>query len=214
MVHRKYSRQALYNKIRALNPRKTRIYAKKTLPLFKPERKMLDFSVVDQPIDTAGSQLLLNGCHLGDNYSTRDGKQIYLKDINFIMSLQSTPTTGVAQHAMVALIDWYNPHGVMPSITDVYTWYDDTTKQDSLGNFRILKKWIVTLSDSLNTGSRHIINLKYKKLNIPVMYNTADTGLIDDIEKHAIYILVYGSQTPSTNAGKFTVRGRINFYEK
>lgn len=200
---RKYNKKSLKKEIKSV-----------VTNFLQPEIKMLDGGVTTEHLNTGGSKILLNPLILGTSYSTRTGMEIKMLDIDLIIALWSTPTTGLSSFNSIMLVDFLIPHATQPSVFDVMAFWNDHTMQDNYKNFRILKRWFVTLSESNQgaDGEKKIIHYR-RKLNLNVKYNTGNTGNINDIEKHALYLMYFGSEASGVTDGNIATRYRIRYYD-
>lgn len=177
----------------------------------KGELKNVDTTVA-QVADTTGAVTLINGIARGDDINERVGRQVILKYIQANIVNYVTPTTGIDQsHRMLIVLD-RQANGAAPAITDVLV-SASTVAMPNLDNrkrFRILFDSIKNMNASGEPGSM-IVQRVFKRVNIPVQFNSGDAGTVADIQTGALYLITLGSIAPGGTAGNFSGRIRVRY---
>lgn len=115
---------------------------------------------------------------------------------------QATATTGIDQLHRVMLVKVLRPNGTAPVLTDILQANTITAGRNraKMGDYVVLFDKVLTINDSDESGSKRFIKY-YKRLWMPVVYNSGNAGTIADIQKNALYLLVLGSVATGATAG-------------
>jgi len=185
-----------------------------------PEKKFIDLSstAFNIPFQAVGSPQtgpgtfvlqLINGCALGSDSTTRIGRQIQMKSLQFRFAVGVAQATGgtypagaIAGHVRVLVVYDQQANGAAPAGTDILvnaTTYGPTSPMN-LNNrerFKVLSDKIVLL-DPQGPGSQMV--KVYKKLYLPVIFNAGNAGTIGDIQTGSIYVYL-STSVQATGAG-------------
>lgn len=170
----------------------------------RKELKYVDLSAFTSAVDTTGSVSCLNLLAIGDDNTTRDGRQVTLKSVQVQVGLQpqSTTTTPTACLMMLVWDNAVNSAATIPAITDIMTASTALSfpKVDNAQRFTILWK---SFSHQSNQGvlATSVAPVKgfniYKKLNHTVQYS-GTTAAIGSIQNGGLYLVTLGSVANGT----------------
>lgn len=165
--------------------------------------------------DTTGAILLLNGIARGDDYNTREGRQIWMHHMELRIQFSVTGATGIDQTQRCLLVLDTQPNGVALTVANVLE-SASTLAYPTLeyrNRFKILMDHAISLNASAEAGS-HTFMKRYFKLLYPVTFNAGNAGTIADIATNSLYFISLGSSAPGVTAGAITVASRIRFEDK
>lgn len=165
-------------------------------------------------VNTTGSVTLLNGMAQGTTASTRIGRRIQMKSIEFKLFVQadSTALTNVTRYAIV--LDKQS-NGAAPAFTDIY----DAAAPTALRNISNKARFWVLYDSGLQVcignsataaqGTDNTIRPLelYKRINIPVQYNAGSAGTVGDIQTNGLFFVAIGNIAAGT--ADATVAGYI-----
>lgn len=169
----------------------------------------------------AGKFFLCNGVNQGDGLSSRDGRQIVNKTIQFQFSIQPHASqTATMRTRMIMFID-LEPQGTAPTIAQVLNTSaagptEAYRNLDYRDRFIILKDRVYNFdpgNNSTGVNYQHKWFVKYKKLkNLKTIFNSGNAATIADIQKGAIYVWVYDVQG-ATYPFSFHYNGKLRFID-
>lgn len=154
----------------------------------------------------------------GDTNSSRDGHQIFLRDIQFV--LDTYPAQLPANSGMCALaivLDTQASNGAAIGWGDVFESASPTAfpRFDQRGRFKILKlirfpQDYVSITRTSDVPSNRYYNFKIN-VNQFIQYN-ANTGNVTDLVKNQISLISIGSLAPGVGYGG-TMKWRMTFFD-
>lgn len=178
----------------------------------REEFKTKDTSI-SQVQDTTGALTLVNGVARGDDIGDRTGRKVIIKSIEAHFISGVTSATGVDQYQRLILFVDHQPNGAAPAATDllVSNSYQSLKNLDNRARFTILYDRVYALNAAGESGSKIVLPTYYKRVNIPVIFNSGDAGTIADIQTNSIYLLSVGSEAAGNTAGSTVGRVRIRY---
>lgn len=200
--------------------RRGRKFSKKIkgpVPFTGKELKFVDVAASTVVSDTTGSITLLNGIGTGDDFNTRDGRQIIMKSVK-VRGFHDLNADTVA-HLSRLLIVWDNaPNGALPAIIDILA-ASTALAETNVNNqqrFTILGDWQSAFSGTIAAQSSmagfDTSFLRYVKLNHITQYlNTGNT--ITSIQNGALYLVTIGNQAAGANAAQVFFNTRVRYVE-
>lgn len=179
--------------------------AKKNKREMKTELKYNQPPVSETPDNTGFDLVLLNGVDVGDTAQTRDGNKIYIKNIQFRLTLIKA-SAATETSVRVMLIQDKQPNGAAFSITDVLV-------TDSISQVRNLKKSnrFKVFYDKIHIVHtyRPMTFIKYfKRCNIQTQYIDTGNG-VADITSNSLYLAFISDE--SVNAPSIAGYARLRF---
>jgi len=167
--------------------------------------------------NSTGTVTLLNGIAGGTSASQRVGRRVQMKSLEFKGRVEADSTTTVNLTRYAVVLDKQS-NGAAPSVTDIY----DAVAPQSLRNIsnkaRFWVLWdsglIPVVGNNTTAGqqtdkSQHGIEF-YKRINIPVQYNSGVGGTVTDIQTNGLFFVAVGQQAAgtadSTISGQFRIR--------
>jgi len=189
---------------------------------FSPELKYVNTTTSIQDMTTTPVITLLNGCAPGSDATNRIGRRVLVKSVQLSGYAAASTATVIAPCRWAIVID-RQPNGATFSFTDCW----DTALADTLRNPNNLQRFqiihdtgVVAVIGSTQpspaiaaTSTSMVPFHLYKKLNVPVQYNSGTAGTIADIQTNAIFLVTWGSQA-GLNGADFTSRIRIRFADE
>lgn len=180
--------------------------------------KDTDLAALGITFDTSPQLTLLNGMAQGTTASTRIGRRINIKSIQWQFNCStSTLTNWTANRYMIVLDTQAN--AATPAFTEVYDTADPACLRNisNMPRFKVLydsKQFTMIGNLSTSPGNDGIAKCfdGYLKVNIPVQYNAGTAGTVADIQTNALYFIAVGnSASATTNTDIFNGRVRIRF---
>lgn len=182
------------------------------------ENKFVDTAAAVRACDTTGSVTLLNTIAQGVTTSTRIGKKVVLKSVQFRGRIYvNTATT----HTDVTVILVYDrsPVGSAIAITDVLASISSLAQNNDAnsGRFRILRRWdyVLTGNSTTPTTGNEAKNFdEFVPLGLPTVYKAVGDGAIADQEYGSLYMLTLGNVGAGTAAASSEISARLRFTDK
>lgn len=180
----------------------------------------LDISV-NHALNTTGNVAAINILTKGDDYNTRDGREIKNYSMQLALQSQPTVTTGLAQSHRVLLVYDRFPQGVTAAFTDILKEVSIPTliNEDNRWRFRILydsgpRKLCGQDQTNEVVPSNHVTYYrKYVNLhNIITRFNTGNAGTVADIDFGAILLVSMGDKSAGVTAGSLVGKIRFRFH--
>lgn len=176
------------------------------------ERKAID---VDSSYEcsTTGSIAIINPCARGDALNERIGRKTFLRSLYLRGLISPTLTTGISQTGRVLVVYDSQPNGALPAITDVLNAVH-TLSHLNLSNslrFRVVYDQSFGLTDATGTSNKYETFEAFRKLNLPVHYNSGDAGTIADITTGSLLIITVGSVASGATDAVATIRTRVRY---
>jgi len=184
----------------------------------RQELKYVDTATASYACDTTGSVTCLNLLAVGDDNTTRDGRQVSIKSVQLhgIIS-QETNTQADSVKARVALV-WDNAvnSGAIASVADIFgsATGNSFPKIDNANRFTILWDKSYVFGPYVNTATQAVIDKScydieyYKKINQQTQYS-GTTALIGSIQNGALLLVTMGSAGTASPVCSYTSRLRF-----
>lgn len=168
--------------------------------------------------DDAGSLTLLNGLTQGTTASTRIGRRITVKSIEWRFNCSTSTLTNWTSNRFMIVVDT-QANAATPAFTDIYDGLAPSTLRNvsNMPRFKVLydsDEFIMIGNLSSSPGNDMIARAfkGYIKCHIPVQYNIGTAGTIGDIQTNAIYFVQIGnSNSVTTNTDIFNSQFRIRY---
>lgn len=169
------------------------------------ELNFVDTTLSSSAISTTPYLALLNGMAQGTTASTRIGRRIQMKSLEVKGWIQADSTATVNQVRWVVVLD-KQANATAPAWLDVY----DAAVPYSLRNISNKARfWVLHDSGLLTvTGNNTTAGQQtdcslvpiefYKRINIPVQYNSGSAGTIGDIQTNSLYFMAIGLTASGT----------------
>jgi len=213
-------RRRRYSKQRRVGRASSSVPSLLSTKSFSPELKYINATTSAADMTSTPVLTLLNGCAPGSDATNRIGRRILVKSVQLSGYSHSSSSTIIAQARWAIVVD-RQPNGAAFTFTDCW----DSAVADTLRNPNNLQRFQIihdsgviphvgctTIATCAPTNfACHPFHL-YKKLNIPVQFNSGTAGTIADIQTNAIYLVTWGTQA-STGGVDFTSKIRIRFAE-
>jgi len=171
------------------------------------ELNFKDTSIASLSISTTPTLTLLNGMAQGTTASTRIGRRIGIKSIEWRFNCAtSTNTTWTSNRYMLVLDKQAN--AAAPAFTDIYDSANPSTLRNisNMQRFQVLfdSQEFIMIGDNGGSGVSDYdcdilatAHRGYLKVNIPVQYNVGVAGTVGDIQTNALYFVTIGNATTS-----------------
>lgn len=179
------------------------------------ELNFVDTTFTNVVVSTTAILTLVNGLTQGTTASTRVGRQILMKSVEIKGHFVADSTTSITPVRCMLVLD-HQPNGAAPAFTDIY----DTAVPSSLRNISNKKRFKVLFDSGIiaitgNTSSSNENTLvpyeHYRKLKVPVQYNSGNAGTIADIATNSLYMCFIGGTASGTADAAFTGQLRIRY---
>lgn len=155
-------------------------------------------------VNTTGHIQLLNVIPNGTSGSSRIGKKVALKYIQFRGIMAPGTTMNNACSGAFLLVYDVRPGGTLPAITDILNAVTPfaMNNDSNNGRFKILHREDFTLAgDAASPTSTTYVNMaRFKKIPKKVEYGNAGTGTIGDITLGGLYAVFVGDQAGTAGA--------------
>lgn len=176
------------------------------------EKKAID-TTINSAINTTGVITLINGCARGDALNERIGRATHMQSVYVRGLVDANATTGIAQIARVLIVYDRQANGVAPAITDILTHvhpYGHVNLSNSL-RFSVIADQDYEIYDRTNGGDvDRSINI-YRKLDLPVHYNSGDAGTVADITTGALYLIGLTNAAIGDTDSTMQVQARVRY---
>jgi len=161
---------------------------------------------------TTAAQTALSACVQGTTPSTRVGRRITIRRLDYILFVYPSGT-GVVDHVAVAFVLDRQPNGGAFNTTD----YLSSSSSQSLPNpneydrFSTVARYDQTLVGSSVVGTANPIPsiMESLPLNINVGFNAGNAGTIGDIQTNALWIYLIGSNAAGATNPKCSGTVRV-----
>lgn len=180
----------------------------------------LNFKDTTIPVsfDSSGTLTLLNGMAQGTTASTRIGRRITVKSIEWRFNCSTSTLTNWTSNRFMIVVDT-QANAATPAFTDIYDSAIPSTLRNvsNMPRFKVLydsDEFIMVGNLSASPGNDLIARAfkGYMKVNIPVQYNVGTAGTVGDIQTNAIYFVTIGnSASATTNTDVFNSQIRIRY---
>lgn len=177
----------------------------------KPEWKSVDVNG-NLDVDTTGALVLLNGIARGDDISERTGRKVTLRSIQLSLKSNVIGGTGVDQINRLMLVLDNQTNAAALTILQVLNTVNPLSMKnlENRSRFIILMDRVFPLNATAESGSM-AINKYYKKVNIPVVFNSGDAGTVADIVTGSLYLIAVGDAAAGVTAAKVYYYSRIRY---
>jgi len=183
-----------------------------------PELKFVDVAQANYVADTTGTVTLLNGTATGDDYNTRDGRQIVIKSVQIRGRVNPVDGTTSPCHARVLLV-WDNAtSGVAPTIADIlsaatsnsYPLVNNQTRFTILRDMSFFVGGIDTgVGQQYAMSPTGAVVEAYLKINQVTQYMST-TAAVASVQNGGLFMVTIGDQ--AANAGAlFVLATRVRF---
>lgn len=173
--------------------------------LLNVELKHIDIATTEiTPSDSGGVHSLVN-CAEGVTSSTRNGLSIRAKSLNMHFAYVQNASASETIIKIYIVLD-KSPNGTKASYLDIMEEATIVSQTNNVGWSRFTILATKTVKMSVDGGSNGYFSI-YKKLNLPVKYETSNGG-DDDVQSNQILMLAVSDQTTNTPTLGFTSRVR------
>lgn len=183
----------------------------------RQELKFVDTAAANYGCDTTGSVTPLNLLAIGDDYNTRDGRQVTIKSVQLKGLIKPTGTSTTNNKARVMLV-WDNANNGGSGATIAQILSASSSYGFPLVNnaqrFTILmdRTYAVGFFGAAATASPVTYDLEfYKKMNAVVQYSDT-TAAITSIQNGALLLVTIGDQVAASGSVA-TISARVRFVD-
>jgi len=183
------------------------------------EVNYVDLAAAGYECSTTGSITLLATIAQGASVNQRIGKRAYYKSILMRGRMAAGNTTQQADAAVLIIYD-KRPTGALPAITDILTSISSFAfmNDNNTGRFEVIRRYDKVFAGNALTPTTGLelynaddfISLKKR----PIVFESAGTGAIGDIDEGAIYLVTVGSNVTGTSAPILTASFRTRYTEQ
>lgn len=179
------------------------------------ELNFVDTAFTAIVVSTTPIVTLLNGLSQGTTASTRIGRQILMKSIELRGHFQADSATTFTPVRCACVLD-RQPNGAAPAFTDIY----DAATPTALRNISNKKRFkvlfdsgvlAVTGNSSAPNDNSLIPYEHYRKIKIPVQYNSGNAGTVADIATNSLFMVFIGGTASGTADAGFTGSLRVRY---
>lgn len=184
---------------------------------YRKELKYVDIASTGYAADTTGSVTLLNGIAVGDDNTTRDGRQVTIKSVQ-LRGYASPETQTQAPGSYRVMVVWDNAvSGTAPTIAQILT---ATTAQsfpliDNAERFTILSDKRFVLGYIQNTATQAYADKSveqidlYKKVNAVTQYSGIGATSAS-VQNGGLYLVTVGD---TANGASCFISTRVRFQD-
>ena len=179
----------------------------------------VEFKAVDTSVniacDTTGHVALLNGIARGDDINQRIGRKVVMRSMEVRVESYVTHNTGIDQNHRVLIVFDRQCNATALTVADVLTAVDINSPRNltNRSRFKILYDNLHHLSSTAEPGSHKVIDM-YRRLWLPVTFNSGDDGTVSDIQTGSLYLVVVGNVAAGTSAGAVGGKIRIRYTDE
>jgi len=182
------------------------------------ELNFKDTSLSGLSFSTTPVLTLLNGMAQGTTASTRIGRRINIKSIEYRFDVENSSASLWVGHRFMIVLD-QQANAATPAFTDIYDVALPTTLRNisNMPRFKVLMDsgeqiTVGSIDTSVDNDKVAAAYNGYMRCNIPVQYNVGTAGTIGDIQTNALYFVMIGNATTAiTDAQVFTGQVRIRY---
>ena len=205
--------------------RRKTLGTRKYVPIPKPrfryrpfgERKWVDLATTTYGLNTTGTVTLIPVIPQGSDVNERIGRKVTLKSIAMRGYAVSNANTLVT-YGRVMLVYDRQPNKALASMTDIL----DSASSLSFNNNQNRDRFLTIMNKSFTlcgnnttagqqTETSMICMDYFRKVNLPMQFGSAGTGLIADITTGALLLVTVGATAAGTSDGDLTVSFRITY---
>ena len=183
---------------------------------FNSESNYVDVAATNYVLNTLGNVQLINTIPQGASVNERIGKKAVLTSLN-LKGYLFNDALAVYNDIAVLIVYDRRPTGALPAVTDILDTAHSVSfnKDDNSSRFRIIRRFedmLVggssgTLTESTYKAFDHYIPLR----SLPVVYKSAGTGAIGDIEQGALYLVTVGNTAAGNTDATLYTGMRLRF---
>lgn len=183
------------------------------------EVNYVDLAAATYALNTTGTITLIATIAQGASVNQRIGKRAFYKSILCRGSMSSGSTTTISDATLMIIYD-KRPTGALPLVTDVLTSISPNAfmNDNNTGRFEVIRRWDPVFAGNSATPSTglevqnfdHFIPLKKR----PIVFESAGTGAIGDIDQGALYFITMSSIAAGTAAPTSFIAFRTRFTEQ
>lgn len=182
------------------------------------ELKQIDVYTGSIVADTTGALGLINGCIQGADRGNRIGREIFIRSIQITGLSSVTSATGLDQTHRVLVVYDSQPNGVALTVAQVLdvTGVNPTLalkNRDGLRRFTIIMDKLMRLNSNAEPGGSRSWRM-YKRLSLPVRFNSGNAGTVADIDTGSLYLISLGSLAAGATAGALVATTRVLFEDR
>jgi len=162
------------------------------------EKKFKDNSSTTNATTTA-KLTLLNGMQMGTSALTRIGQRILVKSIQYNLAMaREDPALSTTQYVRVCVVYDRQANAVAPTNDMIFdtasgtiaTWCRNLA---NAGRFFMISDRLFTFPGVNGGGEQSTVDRFFRRVNLPVYYNSGNAGDIADIQTGSIYVIYTGS---------------------
>lgn len=183
------------------------------------EVNYVDLGQANYGFNSTGTITLLATIAQGASVNQRIGKRAYYKSLLIRGWIQNL-SAAIFNNVTILIIYDKRPTGALPAITDVLTFAFPTAfmNDNNTSRFEVIRRMDYTLIGNTATPStgEEVKSIdEYIKLNRrPIIFESAGTGAIGDIDSGALYMITLGNTASGTAAATSTLNFRTRFTEQ
>lgn len=167
-------------------------------------------------MDNSGQVILIATIPQGASVNQRIGKRIVLRSL-LMRGLSLAGTTGTVADGGFLIVYDMKPTGAIPAISDILVSPLNSFMNDNnTSRFRVLRRvdnvYIGNQLTPTTGGEAYNID-EYLKINRPMIFESAGTGAIGDIDTGALYLVTYGNRPAGSAAPQLGLAFRTRFTE-
>jgi len=163
------------------------------MPVGSGELKNVDVSssALIVAAQTTATALLLNGLAQGTTATTRIGRRVTLKSLYFRFQASMAATSAGASPIRL-LVVYDKQTNATPTTAGLVLASDALNSLNLLDNARRFVTLCDVMLPCLGTGGpQAVAHVFYKKINLPMEFNTGSAGTVGDIQTGSIYMLAF-----------------------
>lgn len=180
------------------------------------EFKSVDVNA-DMACDTTSSVQLLNGIARGDEINERNGREITIMSIQLNALFKATAATGTDQQQRLLIVYDRQTNAAACTFAQVVSTAGVLTPRnlENRRRFKILfdRTFVISQTVAAEPGNQMICKF-YRRLRLPVTFNSGDAGTVADITTGSLYAIAYGGNVAGATAGTISVNCRIRYQDK
>lgn len=187
------------------------------VPTSHVEHKCIQLYDADgRECDTTTAKVLLNGCTQGTTDITRVGRKIQMSSLLIRGAICNPSGTGLDQINRVMVIIDNHPNGAVFGIADLLDNSGAVGYWCANRNRGFIPRFTVLYDETYHIGAAGEANscmplFIYRKLNMPVNFNTGNAGTIADFDTGAIYLVTMGNLVAGNTAACLYFNSRVRF---
>jgi hypothetical protein len=170
-------------------------------------------TAINQVADSTGAVVLLNGMSQGTTASTRVGRQVVIRDVEYSLAFYATPTTGIDQIDRFLLVFDRQSNGSAPTITDILESNSPFAllNKDTSSRFVVIVDNVKSVNASAEPESNVLTGHVTRRVNKLVQFNAGNAGTIADINTGGMFLVSLGNLAAGATAGSIIGRVRVAY---